>query len=135
MSSNESKNSECEKNKKEKDYVNNCKFSLTKNSVDHKLTSNNQLVLDSYIKDLNNVNIVFKNGENKKDSNNKDNYYLNKKKKRLSKKIIFKRNLKEEEINEFTHILLKIINESAEKKQFEENNDFKQNNPNIHKIP
>ena len=115
MTSNESKHSECEKNKKEKDYVNNCKFSLTKNSVDHKLASNNQPVSDSNIKDLNNVNIFVKNGENKIDSNNKDSYYLNKKKKRLSKKIIFKRNLKEEEINEFTHILLKIINESAEK--------------------
>ena len=108
MSSNEIKHSECENNKKEKDYINNCKFSLTKNSVDHKLTSNNQLVLDSNIKDLNNVNI---------DSNKKDIYYLNKKKKRLSKKIIFKRNLKEEKIDGFTHILLKIINESAEKKK------------------
>ena len=117
MSSNESKQSECEKNKKEKDYVNNCKLSLTKNSVEHKLASNNQPVLDANIKDLNNVNIVFKNGENKIDSNNKDIYYLNKKKKRLSKKIIFKRNLKEDEIDEFTHILLKIINESAEKKK------------------
>ena len=117
MSSNESRQSECEKSKKEKDYVNNYKFSLAKNSVEHKLASNNQPVVDSNINNLNNVNIVFKNGENKIDSNNKDIYYLNKKKKRLSKKIIFKRNLKEEEIDEFTHILLKIINDSAEKKK------------------
>ena len=114
MSSNGSKNSECEKSKKEKDYVNNCKFSLSKNCVVHKLAMNNQPVLDSNNKDLNNVNIDLKNMENKIDSN-KDKYYLNKKKKRLSKKIIFKRNLKKNEYDGFIDILLKIINESAEK--------------------
>ena len=115
MSSNGSKNHECMKSKKEKENVNNCKFSLTKNCVDYKSASNNQLVLDPNIKDLNNVNIVLKNRENKIDSNNKDRYYLNKKKKRLSKKIIFKRTLKKDEIDAFKNILLKIINETAEK--------------------
>lgn len=119
MSSNDSKHSESEKNKKEKDLliynVNNCKFSLTKNSVEHRLSSKNQPVLGSNVNDLNNVNIVLKNEENKIDSNNKDSYYLNKKTKRLSKKIIFKRNLKEEKNDGFTNILLKVINESAEK--------------------
>jgi len=115
MSSNGSKHYECEKNKKEKENVNNFKFSLTKNCVDHKLESNNQPVLDPNVKDLNNVNIVLKNGERKIDTNNKEKYYLNKKKKRLSKKIFFKRTLKKDEIEAFTHILLKIINETAEK--------------------